>query len=128
MTPHTVDEVQRNRRGRTLDEPTVCLEQTDEVSWFFTRKCAVNSLVKLGIKNVVLTAREGREIKMYIVILINNLNNQRFEKKFSSPYLMQNFIRKVRYGKKLTYLGHYSISAKVVSRTRVDLILVKSPS
>lgn len=50
MTPHTVDVVQRNRRGRTLDEPTVCLEQTDEVSWFFTRKCAVHSLVKLGIK------------------------------------------------------------------------------
>ena len=109
MIPHTVDVVQRNRRGRTLDEPTVCLEQTDEVSWFFTRKCAVNSLVKLGIKLSSSLLVKDVKRKMYVVILINNLNNQRFEKKFSSPYLMQNFIRKVNKGTALTYCGHYKI-------------------
>lgn len=51
LTPYNVDAERRKRHGRTLDEPTVCLEQIDEVSWFFTRKCAYKSLVKLGTIN-----------------------------------------------------------------------------
>ena len=43
---------------------------------------------------------------MVYVTLINE-QNKRFDKPFSNEYLAQQFIEKIRYSKKLTYVGIY---------------------
>lgn len=42
---------------------------------------------------------------MYTVILINKNSGKEFEKKFSSPYLMEKFINKCKYSKKVKVIG-----------------------
>lgn len=43
---------------------------------------------------------------MYECTVLNLLNNKEFTKTFSSPYLLNNYIRKVRYSKKLKLISY----------------------
>lgn len=43
---------------------------------------------------------------MYEVVLINNKNGKKFKKEFNSEYLLNIFLNKVKYSKKLTLVSY----------------------